>query len=309
MDLNVDAHRYSVSQLLSCLTSIPSKINGIYKNKYISKLSTPDEADSTSLIWISPTKTDKESLIAQSCAGVVVCDPSINTDLFPEKCFIVTENPKLAFLRIGNTFFISPITYGIHPTAIIHPEANIAKNVYVGPFVYIGKCNIEENTVIHAHCHLEDKTIIRKNVILHAGCKIGGPGLGHIFNEKGTLESFPQLGGVEIEDNVELGMNTIVLRAALSSTKIGKNVKIDCNTVIGHNVIIGNDTLIAANTVVGGSSRIGEKVFIGINVTVIDYILIGDNANLGANTTIIENIPADAKVIARPPIILSTPTP
>lgn len=295
---------YNVNELKSCLSTLSIEMKGAFQGKNIAKLSTPEEADENSLIWISPSKQDKESLIARSRASIIVCDPTVKTELFPEKCFIVTENPKLAFLRIGNSLFKKPVSFGIHPTVVIHPEAKIAENVYIGPFTYIGKCEIGKGVCIEGHCYLHDNVVIRDQVIIFAGCKIGGVGLGHIFNENGDLENFPQIGGVIIEERVELGASCIVLRGALSSTRIGKNTKIDCHVIVGHNVVIGQNTLVAANSVLGGSSFIGNNVFIGINATVVDYIQIGHGAFVGAGAIVLEDIPQNTKIIARPSVII-----
>lgn len=300
---------YTVNELTGCLASIPFTTAGSALKKTVTRLSTPEEATGQSLIWISPTKKDKESLITASRAQVIVCDSSVKTDLFPERFFIITQDPKLAFLRIGNTLFKIPPQTGIHPTAVIHPEAKLAENVSVGPFTYIGRCEIDEGTIIHGHCHLYDGTVIRKNVFIHAGCIIGATGLGHLFNEEGILENFPQIGNVILEENSELGAGCIVLKGALSSTKIGKNTKIDCHVIVGHNVIVGENTLIAANSVLGGSCFIGNEVFVGIGATIIDYIRIEEKAHIGAGTIIVEDIRKNTRIIARPSIILPTSLP
>ncbi len=295
---------YTVTQLISCLTKIPFEIRGEMTGKSIDQLSVPQAANEHSLIWVSGARSDKESLVQSSQAAVVICDASLNTDLFPSKCFIVVENPKLAFLRIGNTFFKQPVQYEIHPTAIIHPEAKIAKNVYIGPYTIIGKCEIGEGSIIHGACYLYDNVTLGRHVTLHAGCKIGAEGLGHLMNEDGMLENFPHVGGIFLEDRVEIGVNSTIAKGALSLTKIGKNTKIDCQVQIGHNVEIGENTIIAANVVIGGSSYIGHRVFIGIGATIIDYIKVQDEVQVGAGVVVVENIQTRARVLARPPIIL-----
>ncbi len=297
-------NNYTVSELVSCLSRISFEIKGEIAHKTIEQLSTPSEATKTSLIWISPTRENKEALLKKSLAEVIVCDASIDITLFPQKCFILTQNPKLAFLRIGNTFFKKPIVPSIHPTAIIHPEAKIANDVYIGPYTVIGKCEIGEGSSIHENCCLYDHTILKDNVLIQAGCKIGAEGLGHIVNEMGDLENFPQVGGVVLEEKVEIGTNSIVLRGALANTQVKRCAKIDCHVIVGHNVVVGENTIVAANAVLGGSSYIGNQVFIGIGATIIDYMHIEDEAHIGAGSIILENIPAGAKVVARPSIIL-----
>lgn len=301
---DIAMNKYTVTDLVSCLSNLFYEVKGNTANKYVSHLSQPNAANEEALIWISNSRNDKEELVFTSKAKVIICGDGFKTELFPDRCFIVAHNPKLTFLRIANTYFKSRLPYQIHPTAIIHPQAEIDKDVYIGPHTYIGKCKINSGVVIHGLCYIYDNVQVGKNVILQAGCKIGGDGLGYVINEQGNLENFPHVGGVILEEGVELGSNCAVFQGSLSSTIIKKHTKVDGNVVIEHNVVIGENTIIAGNSMIAGSSRIGDWVFMGPNVTVIDYIQVGDRAHLGAGSVIMENVKEGAKVVARPPLTL-----
>ena len=159
----------------------------------------------------------------------------------------------------------------IHPTAVIAKDAHIAGDCYIGPHASIGeqtkiasgcsigsgcvvgdRVTIGENTTLSANVTLYDGVIIGARVILHAGCVIGADGFGFTLSD-GHYEKFPQVGTVEIGDDVEIGANSCVDRAALGVTRIGCGTKLDNLVHVGHNCTIGQHVVIAAQTGLSGS--------------------------------------------------------
>lgn len=263
------------------------------KNYFFNNVKPSETINENSLDWVNPIKKNKLEYIKQSKAKIILCDASIKIDdeLIKDKCLIVVENPKLTFLRIANKYFTNEITIGIHKTAVIHPEAKIAKDCYIGPLTYIGKCEIDSGTIIHGNCYLYDNIVVGKNVLIHAGTVIGADGFGYQRSEDGSFEKFPHIGGVIIKDNVEIGSNTSIDRGALGNTVIGEGAKIDNLVHIAHNVVVGNHSAVIANTMVGGSTIIGDYTWVAPSVSLRDQISIGTKATVGMGAVVTKNIP------------------
>ncbi len=297
-------NKLSIDTMLSCLADFAIHVVGDKTGKEVVRLSAPDRADCETLIWIASGRADAEKLIAASKAKVIICDADVKTDIFPEKFFIITDQPKLVFLRIGNTFFQEKPTPGIHPTAMIHPEAKIDPTAVVGPYVYIGRSEIGAGTVLEGHNYVYDQVILGNNVTILAGCHLGAPGLGHIYNEKGEYENFPHIGRVIIGDDVEIGVHSSVAKGALADTIIGQGCKIDCHVQIGHNVVLEEDVLVMANSMIGGSSRIKKKAVIAMSVSIADYVTIGESVHVGPGAVVVANVDNNQKVFARPAMVM-----
>ena len=263
------------------------------KNYFFNNVQPSETINEQSLDWINPLKKNKSEYLIKSKAKIVICDSSleINEDLTKNKCIIVVENPKLTFLRIVNKFFSEEIKYQVHPSAIVHPEARLAQNCYIGPFTYVGNSEIGEGSIIHGNCHIYDNVTIGKNVIIKAGTTIGSDGFGYQRNKQGVFEKFPHIGGVIIKDNVEIGSNTSIDRGALGYTIIEEGVKIDNLVHISHNVKVGKHSAIIANTVIGGSTIVGEYAWVSPSVSILDQLKIGKKVTIGVGAVVTKNIP------------------
>jgi UDP-3-O-[3-hydroxymyristoyl] glucosamine N-acyltransferase len=208
---------------------------------------------------------------------------------------------------------------GIHPTAWISPAARIGQNVSIGAFSYIGEdveigdnvvihplvsvypeARIGERTILHSHVSIREGVRLGKGVIVHNGAVIGSDGFGYLKLEDGTHLKIPQLGSVIVEDNVEIGANTAVDRAALDETMIGKGTKIDNLIQIAHNVEIGRNGILAAQTGIAGSSKIGHNVVMGGQVGIPDHITIGDNVIVMAQAGVTKDLPDGSIVVGSP---------
>lgn len=285
-------HKYNLSDILSLIKG-EYRISGRTDGEGFTNLRPALEAENDSLVFVSADRKDKMDLIQRTRAKIIICDMTISppADILESKCLIQVDNPKLVFLRIGNALFKKLPPFGIHPTAVIHPEAKIHENTHIGPFTYIGNCNIEEGTIIYGHAYLYDNTVIGKNVVIHAGCIIGSDGLGHVRNENDEYEQFPHIGGVVIEDDVEICGNACIERGALGNTIIKKGAKIDNLVLVGHNVLVGSHTGIAANTMIAGSTVIGDYSWIAPCCDIRDYIKIGSRVFIGLGSTVTKDVP------------------
>lgn len=223
------------------------------------------------------------------------------------KPLLVCAQPRLAFARA--TVFLAPAShhdYGIHPSAVVHSAARLAKDVKVDESVVIGEgaeigsgSRIGAGSVIGANvrmgndCELYPNvtvypgTRLGNRVIVHGGAVLGSDGFGYVRDEKtGYYEKFPQIGRLDIEDDVEIGANSTIDRGALDVTRIGRGTKIDNLVHVGHNVQIGEDVVIAAQTGLSGSAVVENKVVIGGQVGIADHVRIEEGAILGAQSGI-----------------------
>jgi UDP-3-O-[3-hydroxymyristoyl] glucosamine N-acyltransferase len=221
--------------------------------------------------------------------------------------YLVHPNPHFAFVQILTAFFdFHPDLVqneNISPTASISPEANIGRNVVIGENVKIGKgtvvshncviledSEIGENCIIYPNVTIREKTKIGNRVIIHPGTVIGSDGFGFIPDETGVYHKIPQVGNVVIEDDVELGANVSVDRAALGSTIIRKGVKIDNLVQIAHNVEIGENSVMSGQSGVSGSSKIGKNAIIAGQVGIAGHLEIGDRVIVAAQSGVSKSI-------------------
>jgi len=215
------------------------------------------------------------------------------------------SNPYLAFATLLEQFYVKPKKFsGISDGAIISEKSHIAPEVSVFPFSYISDhvkigrgtiiypyvfigehTTIGEQCLIYPHVTLREGVRIGNNVIIHAGSVIGSDGFGYVFDE-GTYHKIPQVGGVLIEDNVEIGSNVSVDRATTGNTVIGKGTKIDNLVQIAHNVKIGSHSVIVGQAGIGGSTEIGDYVTLAGQVGVSDHAQIESGTVIGGQSGI-----------------------
>lgn len=274
---------------------------------YFNNVQPSETVNENSLDWINEFKKDKLEYLLKSKAKVIICDSTleISDDILLEKCIIKVQNPKLCFLRIVDAFFTEETAYQIHSTAITHPKAVISSKCSIGPFSFIGKCEIQEGTIIYGHCYIYDNVFIGKNVIIHAGAVIGSDGFGYQRNKQGVFEKFPHIGGVIIKDNVEIGSNTSIDRGTLGNTILEEGVKVDNLVHIAHNVKVGKHSAIIANTMIGGSTTIGDYSWVAPSVSLRDQINIGMNVTVGMGAVVTKDIPDNETWTGTPAIPLN----
>jgi UDP-3-O-[3-hydroxymyristoyl] glucosamine N-acyltransferase len=226
-------------------------------------------------------------------------------DFIPEieKHQIIVKNPKSAFARLLELFSIKPShPEGIHRMAYVAEGVRIGKGVSIYPFAYVSEgATIGERTVIYpgvfignnttlgADCILYPNVTVREGVtignrvIVHAGAVIGSDGFGYVF-EGGAHKKIPQVGGVIIGDDVEIGANVTIDRATTGNTVIGKGTKIDNLVQIAHNVTVGEHSILVAQVGIAGSTKIGNFVMLGGQVGVADHAKIDDGCMVGAQS-------------------------
>ena len=292
---------YSIKEIEACLGS-KFILEGNTDIQNFAKVSAVSEADENALVWISPRKKNADEVISSTKARIIICPLNIEPreKLLKEKLFLKVENPKLVIIRVLEKLYAPKIKFEVHPSSVIHSEAQIHKNVYIGPFTYVGKAVIEEGTIIHGHCHVFDNIKIGKNVSINAGSIIGSEGFGYEVNENNEYEKFTHIGGVEIHDNVDIGANTCVVRGALANTIIAEGTKTDNLVHIGHNAIIGKHCIITANNMVGGSVRIEDHSWLGPSSSTLNQLTLSKNSYAGLASVITQNLPSNAIWVGNP---------
>jgi UDP-3-O-[3-hydroxymyristoyl] glucosamine N-acyltransferase len=229
------------------------------------------------------------------------------------------KQPQIALVQLLLLFHPRPpASPGVHPTAIVAPDARVDPTAAVGalaviergavlgprvrihPLAFVGP-NVEvgEDTEIHPTVVLVDGVRIGRRVIVHPGAVIGSDGFGYVF-DSGAHQKIPQVGTVVIEDDVEIGANTTIDRATLGATVIRRGTKIDNLVQIGHNVEVGEHAILVAQVGISGSSRLGRGVVLAGQVGVADHVAVGDGAMIGAQSGIHADIEPGAKVLGTP---------
>jgi UDP-3-O-[3-hydroxymyristoyl] glucosamine N-acyltransferase len=265
-------------------------------NSIVSGLALPESAKPGDLIYVESAR--HQGRAEDSAAKCVLAPEGLP---LKNKTTLVVDNPKLAFAKASKRLLpnFSPPP-GIHASTIVASSARFKANVYVGPYVVIeDEVEIGEGSVIEAFCFLGrgssigEKCRLHPRVTLYAGAKlasrvevhsgavIGGDGFGYVFGE-GRHWKFPQVGAVEIGDDVEIGSNTTIDRGSLGITCIEAGVKIDNLVQIAHNVSIGAHSIVAAQTGISGSSSLAEHVTLAGQVGIADHCKIEEGAIVGA---------------------------
>ncbi|MGB5197580.1 MAG: UDP-3-O-(3-hydroxymyristoyl)glucosamine N-acyltransferase [Candidatus Deferrimicrobium sp.] len=270
----------------------------------VSGIAGVDEAGPGQVTFLSNPKYARQARETKASA-IIAIQPVAGAGC----AFLLTPDPYLAFaLAVGQFHPPVRLAAGISAQASVHPTAVLGGEVHVGPFAvvaegavlgdrvtlypgaYVGKgAVVGEDTVLHPRVTLYEGVRVGKRVLLHAGCVIGSDGFGFAPTPQG-FRKIPQVGTVDIGDDVEIGANTTIDRAALGVTRVGPGTKLDNLIQVGHNVEIGRDTVIAAQVGISGSVRVGNRVMIGGQSGLAGHLEVGDGVMLGAKTGVIASL-------------------
>ena len=263
-----------------------------------------EEAGGEEITFLSEPKYFPRLEKTRAAAAIV----PLSFPAFP-KPLIRAANPYLAYAKVQAFFTAKPfLPHGVDPRAGIGQDVKIGQDVSIFPFVYVGDgCQIGDRVVLYPGVYLGefsqvgedsilypnvvvmDRCLLGRRVIVHSGAVIGSDGFG--FARDGSrYVKIPQVGIVQVDDDVEIGANCAIDRAAMGKTWIKKGVKTDNLVQIGHNVTIGEDTVLVAQVGIAGSTVVGNRVALGGQVGVVGHITIGDGAMIGAQGGVAQDV-------------------
>jgi UDP-3-O-[3-hydroxymyristoyl] glucosamine N-acyltransferase len=274
-----------------------------------------EEAGADELTFLHHPKY--RAALAQTRAAAVLVAPGV--DCPARLAAIRVADPYAAVSRVLLLFDPGPPpVVGVHPTAVVAADAELGEDAGVGPYAVVetgarlgarakvgAGCHVSEGAVLGEDCYLFPRVfvgrgcILGKRVRVHPGAVIGADGFGYARIE-GEYRKIPQLGIVEVADDVEIGANACIDRATVGKTTLGKGSKIDNLVQIAHNVAIAEDAALAAQSGVAGSTRIGKGVRLGGQAGLVGHITIGDGASIGAQAGVIGDVPPGVTVSGYP---------
>ncbi len=268
----------------------------------VSEVTSFAQARRQSVVFVEQQRFLEAALISD--AGAVILPETLAIAVDPAgKALLRSANPRLAFARAADELRLAqPHTPGVHPSAVVDPTAEldptasigelvvIGAGVKIGPRTRIGPGSVlAAGVVIGADCDLVARvtvysgTTLGERVIVQAGAVLGGDGFGFVPDPAtGKYHKFPQIGRLEIGDDVEIGANTTIDRGALEATIVGSGVKLDNLIQVGHNVRIGHNVVVASQSGISGSTVIEDGVIIGGQVGIADHVVIGSGVILGS---------------------------
>jgi len=273
------------------------------------------EAQPGDITFLENDKHIQELAKCQASAAVVPASVWISG-----RPIIQVQDPLAAFIAIVRHLHARPDepVHGIDPRAAIHVTASIGAGSNIHPFVTIGarsvlgaRCRIYPGCCIGRYCRLGDDvtlypnavlydgTILGDRVTIHANAVLGADGFGYRLHN-GKHVKVPQLGHVEIGDDVEVGACTTIDRGTFQATRVGEGTKIDNLVQIGHNCQIGRHNLFVSQMGIAGSSTTGDHVVVAGQVGIADHVHIGDRAVLGAKAGVPQDVPAGECVLGAP---------
>jgi UDP-3-O-[3-hydroxymyristoyl] glucosamine N-acyltransferase len=281
----------------------------------IDGVATIEDAEAGDITFVASSHYTK--FLDTTRASAVIAAPDVECPI-PS---IRMENPYVGFLTALAAFeedMAQKYPRGVHETAIIDPSAGLGDNVAIGPFCYVGPnaqvgdnstlvfgvyvgtaTTIGDDCLIYANVTIREGCEVGSRVIMHPGAVVGSDGFGYV-KESGAHRKIPQIGGVVIEDDVELGANTTVDRATVGATRIGRGTKIDNVVHVAHNSTIGKNTVMAAQTGMAGSVKIGDDVVIAGQVGIGDHVTIGDGVIVAGQSGVSANVKPGKTVSGQP---------
>jgi UDP-3-O-[3-hydroxymyristoyl] glucosamine N-acyltransferase len=265
---------------------------------------------------------EKQVRLLAGCAATALVVPAALADRLPvtPPALLVVPDALLAFVALVELLHGKPAASppgidsraAVHPGAVLGPDARVEAFASVGEGTVVGarcvlaagarvgrRCRLGDDVVLHPNVVLYDGTILGHRVEVHANAVIGSDGFGYRFDQ-GRHRKVPQLGWVEVGDDVEIGAGTTIDRGTFQATKIGAGTKIDNLVQIGHNCVIGPHNMLAGQVGIAGSSTTGAYVVMAGQVGVADHLHVGDGAVLGARCGLAGDVPAGGRWLGTP---------
>ena len=318
-----------VKPQLNCMELTVEQVAGLLEGKVdgdgsrkVNRLEKIEEATPGSIAFLANPKYTQYIYSTRASAVIV------NEDFKPEKsidaCLIRVEDAYTSFAKLLEEYerMTRQVKQGIEQPSYQSNSAQIGEETYLGAFSYLGEnvkigkgtkiypnsvlgnhVEIGENTVIHAGVKIYEHCKIGSHCVIHSGAVIGSDGFGFAPQEDGTYKAIPQTGNVIIEDNVNIGANTVVDCATIGSTIIYSGVKLDNLVQIAHNVEIGKNTAVAAQAGISGTAKIGENCQIAGQAGITGHLSIANKTIIGPQSGVMKAIKEEGKVFMGSPLL------
>lgn len=258
--------------------------------------------------------------VPESRAGIIFLPETYAEQPREKQAYILCKNPSAAFQKMVDIFAPPAVEYpaGRHPTAVVEEGAIVPASCHIGAYVVISKhAVIGENTILCPHTYIgehatigedcliypnvtiRERCLVGNRCIIHSGTVIGSDGFGFIPNPNGHIK-IPQVGIVELKDDVELGANVTIDRARFGCTTVGKGTKIDNLVQVAHNVEIGEHCFLCAQVGIAGSTTIGNRCTLAGQVGLAGHIHISDDSTVLAQSGVMNDLEPKSKVLGSP---------
>ena len=293
------------------LGDIVKRLNGQLKNgnpdMSIHGIAPFDHAEPGSITFAIDKKILKR--INDTRADAIICGKNLGDKTDITKALIMVDNPYAAFAKAAK-FFLPQSSYlpGVHKNAVLGESVKLGNNISIAPGVVIGNdvsigddcviransvigdgVTIGNNTLIYPNVTILDQCLIGNNVIIHSGTVIGSDGFG--FAPDGErYEKVPQVGIVQIDDDVEIGANNTIDRATFGKTWIQKGVKIDNQVHLAHNVVIGENSVLVAQVGIAGSTKFGQHCIVAGQAGIGGHLTIGNHVTIGPKAGVAQSV-------------------
>jgi len=300
---------------------LEGKVDGDGSQK-VNRLEKIEEATSGSIAFLANPKYT-EFIYSTKASAVIV-----NEDFLPEKpisaILIRVENAYASFAKLLEEYerMTRKVKQGIEQPSFQSETAQVGEETYLGAFSYLGdnvkvgngskiypntvlgdNVEVGENTIIYAGVKVYDNCKIGNNCVIHSGVVIGSDGFGFAPQEDGSYKAVPQTGNVIIEDNVDIGANTVLDCATIGSTIVRSGVKLDNLVQIAHNVEVGKNTVVAAQAGISGTAKIGENCQIGGQAGVTGHLSIANKTIIGPQAGVPKTIKEEGKIFFGSPLV------
>lgn len=277
----------------------------------LSGVANPEEATSGDLVFLLEERY--ASRVSASLAGACVAARPVEG-----KATLVVASPRRAMALALALFDPTPPLVGRHPLACVDPSAEVGRDVAMGPGVVVGpgarigagcvlhagvvvgaQARLGKDCLLHPHVVVRERCRLGDRVVVQPGAVIGADGYGFV-TEGGKHHKIPQIGIVEVGDDVEIGSNVTIDRATLGRTEIGQGTKIDNLVHVGHNVRIGEHGLLVSQVGLSGSVTLGDRVTLAGQSGVAGHLSLGDDVVVAAKTGVTKSVPARTMVSGFP---------
>ena len=288
------------------------------ENIEISGVASLEEASGHDLSFFGNKKYEHQ--LQESSAAVFIVPEDYDKAPPEGKAFLYSSNVDVSFSKVIMMFAPEPAVYpaGIHPTAFVDPSASIGNNVHVGPQAvidaeakigdnsivcagsYVGQqSSIGSDSLIYQNVTIRERCTIGDRCIIHSGTVVGADGFGFVPGKQGIVK-IPQVGIVEIRDDVEIGANTCIDRARFGKTILKTGVKVDNLVQIAHNVEVGEFTLLIGQSGIAGSAKLGKGCIIAGRAGVNGHITLGDGCKVAGTSNVPKSLPPGSIAVGTP---------